>query len=87
MVKGSNAPHSTCELPFRTASNRGGGIGSAYIRARKDVILSNPSLEVLPVVDRVTGSGKLFYMPIDSWVKSTLIPSLFFFKQKTAYEM
>lgn len=75
MVKGSNAPHSSCEQPFRTASNRGGGIGSSYIRARKDEILNNPSLEALPVVDRVTGSGKLFYMSIDSWVKSTLIPS------------
>lgn len=86
MVKGSNAPHSTCEPPFRTASNRGGGIGSVYIRARKDEILNNPSLEALPVVDRVTGSGKLFYMPIDSWVKSVLIPSPSSYLKSKEYE-
>lgn len=86
MVKGSNAPHSTCEPPFRTASNRGGGIGSAYIRDHKDVILNNPSLEALPVVDRVTGSCKTFFMPIDSWVKHTLIPSPSSYLKTKEYE-
>lgn len=75
MVKGSNAPHSSCEDPFRTSSTRNGGIGSAYIKAHRDEILSDPGLEALPVVDKVTGSGRTFYMPIDSWVKNTLIPS------------
>lgn len=86
MVKGSNAPHSSCEQPFRVASNRGGGIGSAYIRARKDDILNNPSLEALPVVDRVSGSCKVFYMPIDSWVKHTLIPSPSSYLKTKEYE-
>lgn len=86
MVKGSNAPHSSCEAPFRTSSNRGGGIGSTYVSAYRDCILANPSLEALPVVDRVTGSGKIFYMPIDSWVKRTLIPSPSSYLKTKEYE-
>jgi len=75
MVKGSNAPDASCLPPFRCASNRGGGIGASYILQYADYIRSTPSLECLPVADKVTGSGRIFYMPIDTWVKSIVYPS------------
>lgn len=86
MVKGSNAPDSSCLPPFTCASNRGGGIGSQYLRAHKDEILNNPDLESLPVLDKVTGSGRLFYLPIDSWVKNTLLPSPSTYLKSKNYE-
>ena len=86
MVKGSNAPASTCEPPFRVASNRNGGIGSAYIRSIKYDILKNPGLEAIPIPDKVTGSNRVFYLHVNSWVKNTLLPGPSNYLPKKEYE-
>ena len=86
LVKGSNAPFIDCEPPFRCASNRNGGIGSAFVRSMRKEILDNPTLQAIPIVDQVTGSAKTFYLPVDSWVKNTLIPSPSQYLKKSQYE-
>lgn len=76
MVKGSSVPK-TCAPTFIVSSNRGGGIGSAYVDMHKSEILSSPQIECLPVPD--IQSGRIFYLPIDSFVKNRILPS---FSQK-----
>lgn len=75
MVKGSISPSLESELSFTLASNRGGGIGAAYVRSHASEIKANPSLVALPVLDAVTGSNRIFYLPINQWVKSHVYPS------------
>lgn len=72
MVKGSFVPK-TCNPTFICSSNRGGGIGSAYVDMHKRDILSSPCIECLPVPD--IQSGRIFFMPIDSFVKNRIFPS------------
>lgn len=85
MAKGTQSPEG-CEKGFIVSSNRGGGIGSAYIRQCKSEILSAPQIEGLPVVDKVC-SGRVFYIPIDSYVKRLILPAPSSYLKKKDYDV
>ena len=57
---------------FLLASNRNGGIGSAFIRRNRELFLKNPDLESLTLVDKVV-SGQVVKMPITPYVKNILL--------------
>ena len=70
-----------CDVPlgkndtFMIASNRGGGIGSAFVRRQRALFYGHPSLLHLQILDKMC-SGKVFNMPITSYVKNMLVPSV-----------
>ena len=57
---------------FLLASNRSGGIGSAFIKRNRELFQKNPDLEYLTLVDKNI-SGKIVKMPITSYVKNILL--------------
>lgn len=68
---------------FFLASNRGGGIGSAFIRSLKDEFESRPDMVSYPIVDKNSGNPTVYKMPIGAYCKSILVPSASrFLKQK-----
>lgn len=79
--------HSVGRTPtFQTASNRGGGIGSAFIRSRRDFFLQHPTLTHLALTDKVV-SGKVIKMPITSYVKNLMLPSVSASFKKKEYQL
>lgn len=75
-----------CNPCFSLASNRGGGIGSAYIDSFRDTYANTPTMESLPVPDKVTNGG-IFNMPITQYVKSRLDPSPSRYLNKKQYQI
>lgn len=71
---------------FQLASNRGGGIGSDYIKSFREEWKNNPCMTSIPVPDKVTGAG-IFQMPITPYVKSILDPSPSQLMNKKEYEI
>lgn len=71
---------------FMCASNRGGGIGSDYIRSQKDFFIANPSLTSFEVLDKVN-TGRVFKLPITPYVKNLILPSASTAVPKKQYEV
>lgn len=74
MRKASNAPAGFTP-EFQLSSNRGGGIGSEWIRSQREYFRAHPDAVSLAITDKVV-SGRTFHCPITPYVKSQLIPSV-----------
>lgn len=87
MVKGSFQPSVESEPTFNFASNGHGGIGSQYIREHADEIRKTPEITALPILDKVTGSNRIFYLPINQWVKGYIYPSASRYLKSKEYQI
>lgn len=63
-----------CNKCFTLSSNRGGGIGSMFIRDQREWFFKNPDAVTLDLTDKVC-SGRVFHMPITPYVKGLLLGS------------
>lgn len=70
---------------FFCASNRGGGIGSDYIRLFRDDFAKNPEMTTIDVANPQTGTP--IHMPIGSYCKTVLCPSASRVLKKKQYEV
>ncbi len=69
---------------FFCSSNRGGGIGSEFIRSMKDDFAKNPEMTVIDVPDKT--SGRVIHMPVASYCKTVLCPPASRVLKKKQYE-